>query len=448
MTPRVQVIEADLAWTGRRFEPGVQLVVGDAGRIDALARGRAPTSRHQRAALVPGFVNAHSHAFQRGLRGRGERFPSGSGNFWSWRQAMYELVGSLDEREVFRLSTGAFREMRDAGITAVGEFHYLHHATGDADYAFDQVVLEAAAATGIRVVLLNAYYATGGIGRPLAGPQRRFRTDSVDAYWKHMDQLEAILDPHTQSLGAVAHSIRAARVEDIAVLYTEAVRRGLPFHMHVEEQRREIEECVAAYGGPPMRVLLDALHIDGNLTAVHCTHTTAEDMTAFLRARGGVCVCPLTEANLGDGLPALDRLPDLAGRLSIGTDSNARISMLEEMRWLEYGQRLRYESRGALRDRSGHVAPNLLNAATEGGARALGVPAGRLAEGHWADLALLDLEHPSLAECDAEHLAEALVCGTDNCVVLGTYVGGRWRPSGDRPGPLHPRCEPAGAAEA
>jgi formimidoylglutamate deiminase len=227
----------------------------------------------------------------------------------------------------------------------------------------------------------------------------------------------------------VAHSIRAAPVEDIAALHAEARQRGIPFHMHVEEQRREIEECVAAHGRGPMRVLLDTLDIGGNLTAVHCTHTAGEDLDRFLRAGGTVCVCPLTEANLGDGLPALEPVADLSARLSLGTDSNARISLIEEMRWLEYGQRLRTETRGVLRSGEGEVAPAVLEAATAGGARALGLAAGRIETGHWADLAVIDLEQPSLAGGDAEHLAEALVCGAGDGVVRGTYVGGGWRES-------------------
>ena len=422
-----RVIQADLTWTGRRFEPGLQVVVDEGGRIEAVTTGRTPTDRHQRAALLPGFVNVHSHAFQRGLRGQGERFPAGVGDFWTWREAMYALVDRLDEPELFRLSRQAFEEMLEAGVTAVGEFHYMHHATGDTDYAFDRVVLDAAAAAGIRIVLLQTYYSTGGIGQPLGPAQRRFRSADVDAYWRQMDLLEPALDRRTQSLGVAPHSIRAASIEDIAALHVEARRRGLPFHMHVEEQRREVEECMATYGRPPMRVLTDILDIGGNLTAVHCTHTVAEDLKRFLQAGGTVCVNPLTEGNLGDGLPTLEPVEALADRLCLGTDSNARISLIEEMRWLEYGQRLRTEKRGALRSGEGEVAATLLGAATIGGARALGLPAGRIEAGHWADLAVIHLEHPSLAGCDAEHLAEALITGADNGVVLGTYVGGRWR---------------------
>src|SRR5829696_6826107 len=428
-----RVIEAELTWTGRRFEPGLQVVVGDDGRIEAVTTGRTPTDRHPRSLLLPGFVNTHSHAFQRGLRGQGERFPAGSGDFWTWREAMYALVERLDERELFRLSAQAFEEMPDAGITAVGEFHYLHHGGEGTDYEFDRVVLEAATAAGIRIVLLQTYYATGGIGQALGPAQRRFRSTNVDGYWKQMDRLEVILDRRTQSLGAVAHSIRAATVEDIAALHAESRRRGLPFHMHVEEQQREIEDCVAAYGRAPMRVLLDMLDIGGNLTAVHCTHTAPEDLRRFLQAGGTVCVNPLTEGNLGDGLPVLEPVPDLFERLSLGSDSNARISPIEEMRWLEYGQRLRKERRGVLRSGEGEVAATVLHAATAVGARALGLPAGRIEVGHWGDMVVIDLEHPSLVGCEVETLAEALVTGADNGVVVGTYVGGIWKSRSYRP---------------
>jgi formimidoylglutamate deiminase len=424
-----RIIEAELTWTGRRFEPGLHVVVDDDGQIEAVTSGRTPTDRHSRCALLPGFINVHSHAFQRGLRGQGERFPAGSGDFWSWREAMYALVERLDQAELFRLSVQAFEEMRDAGTTTVGEFHYLHHAGDSTDYEFDRVVLEAAAAAGIRIVLLQAYYATGGFGQPLEPAQRRFRSTDVDAYWKQMDRLESALDPRTQTLGAVAHSIRAAKIEDIAALHAESRRRGLVFHMHVEEQRREIEECMAAYGRRPMRVLLDTLDIAGNLTAVHCTHTAPEDLRQFLGAGGTVCVNPLTEGNLGDGLPVLEPAPHLLERLSLGSDSNARISPIEEMRWLEYGQRLRKERRGMLRNGEGEVASALLNAATAGGARALGLPAGRIETGHWGDLVVIDLEHSSLAGCEVETLAEAIVTGADNGVVRGTYVGGNWKPT-------------------
>jgi formimidoylglutamate deiminase len=424
-----RVIEAELTWTGAGFERGVRIAVDRGGRIEATgALEGVPTERLHRRALVPGFVDAHSHAFQRGLRCRGETFAAGS--FWTWRESMYGLVDSLDGAAFRALCTQAFHEMRDAGITAVGEFHYLHHAANRDDGAFDAMVLEAASEAGIRLVLLQAYYRAGGIGRPLEPTQQRFDAGSREAFWERFDALAATLDPLLQTLGVAPHSIRAASIEDIAGLHAEATRRGIPFHMHVEEQRAEIEDCVAAYGEPPMALLLRSLPAVEGVVAVHCTHTRPEDLSAFVGAGGSVCLCPLTEANLGDGLPDLSGIAGLHDRLCLGTDSNARIAMLDEMRWLEYGQRLRHERRGVLADAGGSVARALLSIATEGGARALGIEAGAIRAGRWADFVALDLDAPELAGCDETTLLDAWVFGAGGRTIASTCVGGRWRDTG------------------
>ncbi len=422
-------IQADLTWIDGAFVPHQTISVGSDGRIESVGASRpGAVHRLEGMALLPGFVNAHSHAFQRGLRGSGERFASGTGSFWSWREAMYALVASLDAEALRRVCRQAFAEMRDAGVTTVGEFHYLHHDRED-DFAFDDVVLEAAAEVGIRLVLLQTYYAAGGIGKAPEPGQRRFATLDLREYWRQMDRLAQRLDSATQSLGVVAHSVRAASLTEIKALHAEAARRGLPFHMHVEEQRREIADTVTAYGRTPMRLLCDELIVDDHFTAVHCTHTSPADLAAFLDAGGRVCVCPLTEANLGDGIPDLSAPHAAGGRLSLGTDSNARISAIEEMRWLEYGQRLRRQLRGALADPRGEVAATTLGAATAGGAAALGVRAGCIAPGEWADLAAVDLTAASLAEVSPDGLLDAIVFGTGNEAIAGTFVGGKWRPT-------------------
>ena len=435
-----QVLEADLTWTGESFEPGVRVEVTGDGRIAALHRvgdGAEPSSgeevlRLRHRALLPGFVNAHSHAFQRGLRGRGETFPEGAGSFWTWREAMYALVSALDEEGFVAVCRRAFAEMRAAGITCVGEFHYFHHATaeGEADFRFDELVLEAARAEDLRIVLLQAFYASGGIGAPLEGGQRRFRTPSPEVYWKQMSRLESLLEPETQGLGAVVHSIRAAAPEDLQAVAAEARRRGLVLHLHLEEQRQEIEACQEAYGCTPMQLLLDRVEVSPDVTAVHCTHTAKEDMARYGAAGGRICLCPLTEANLGDGLAAVEVARDSGAGLCLGTDSNARISMLEEARWLEYGQRLRGERRGVLRSSRGDIARPLLSAATEGGAAALGLEGriGRLAPGAWADLVAIDLRSPSLEGWSANTLLATLLLGCGDDVIAATAVGGRWRP--------------------
>ena len=352
-------VAAALTWTGRRFERNVVVGVSAEGVITEVLRGGAekskvedeamPVRRLERQALLPGFVNCHSHAFQRGLRGRGEdyerRVSSDGGNdgearpsFWSWREEMYRLVGSMDEDRCYELTRQCFDEMRASGITTVGEFHYLHH--GDAHFDLDAVVLRAAEDAGLRLVLLQALYLHGGFGEDgngngkgkgkrtaLSESQQRFGGGTATQFWQQMDRLEHLTSASPlQSLGVVAHSIRACSPEETAELYAEAWRRGLPFHMHVEEQPREVEECRAAHDGrSPMELITTLLPaavekvaaasasraagggggaVDEPLslfTAVHCNHTVPSELAHFRSLGGTVCVCPLTEGSLGDG---------------------------------------------------------------------------------------------------------------------------------------------------
>ena len=286
---RPEVVEADLTWTGEALEPGIQVAVDASGRIEAAGRlGRPVDRRLQSRALFPGFVSAHSHAFQRGLRGHGERFPEGAGSFWTWREAMYGLVETLDTTRFRALCLQAFREMRDAGITTVGEFHYLHHGRRRDDHAFDRLILEAAREAEIRIVLLQTCYRRGGVDRPLEPTQRRFGTPTDEGFWESVDRRSAAAEPATQAVGVAAHSLRAVSLEDVVRLHRESVRRGLVFHLHVEEQRRELDECLAVYGKTPTALLADALEIDGRFTAVHCTHTGPADLTRL--AELGACL--------------------------------------------------------------------------------------------------------------------------------------------------------------
>ena len=412
----MQVIAAELVWTGDRFERGVHVTV-DNGRITAVGTPARPaTLRLPKRALLPGFVNAHSHAFQRGLRGHVEAFPDGAGSFWAWREAMYGLAADLSWKGFREQCANAFTEMRAAGITTVGEFHYFHHAKAD-DYALDTVVLDAAREAGIRIVLLNAYYATGGIGEPLQGAQLRFKTESTKAYLKQMDALQNSLDPATQSLGFVVHSVRASNKRDLGEIHRESKRRGSVFHIHMENQPLEVQQCMEAYGKRPLQVLLECAEVDDKTTCVHCIHSDPSDMMMYRTSGGRVCLCPLTEANLGDGLIDIANV----GAVSLGTDSNARISMLEEMRWLEYGQRLRMRRRGLHED-----AGAMLAAATVGGAISLGVDTGEIAPDRLADFAVIDLEAPALRGWTEATLLPAIVTGTGEEVIAGTCVGGDW----------------------
>ncbi|MCU1230333.1 MAG: Formimidoylglutamate deiminase [Acidobacteria bacterium] len=421
------IIEAELTWRNGRFVRGEQVIIEDGLITEVGALGLEPTQRLTGQALLPGFISAHSHAFQRALRGRGETFPAGSGSFWSWREAMYALVAQLDSERFYAAVHATFAEMLAAGITSVGEFHYLHHSPAGNDFAFDELVLRAARDAGIRIVLLVTYYKTGGIGQALSEAQQRFATESQETFWRHVDALASKLDSRTQSLGVAAHSIRGVPVDEIPQLYAEARKRGMPFHMHVEEQRREIEESRNAYGETPMQLLLHRMRDFTGFTAVHATHSEPAYLQEFLARGGSVCITPLTEANLGDGIPSIAPLLARPDRLSLGSDSNARISMIEEMRWLEYAQRLRSETRGVYRDEEGRNAPRLIEYATLAGARSLGLDAGRIEPGAVADFVSIDLHARAIAEVSEEQLAEAIVFGAGDDVVHATCVAGEWR---------------------
>ncbi len=421
------VIEAELTWTGRGFEPGVRIAIGRDGRIDAVERGAGPAARRRLRgrALLPGMVNAHSHAFQRGLRGRTEHFGRGAGSFWTWRESMYELAAEIDEASMYDLSRSAFSEMLDAGITSVGEFHYLHHDRSCRGFALDEAVLRAAADAGIRIVLLETLYRTGGIGRPLEQAQRRFAAEPHEL-WAQVDRIGRLGGPPTRSIGVAAHSIRAVDIPDLVALHAEAARRGLPFHMHVEEQPAEVKACEASYGVRPMTIVNAKLKVNSRFCAVHCTHTALADMEAFVGAGGNVCFCPLTEANLGDGIPNASRILAGRGRICLGTDCNARISFTDEMRWMEYLQRLRSGGRGVCVDESGNCARALWLSATVNGAKALGVSAGEIHRGAAADLIALDLKAPTLTGWTPDTLLDCFVFGCGRETIAATCVGGKW----------------------
>jgi formiminoglutamate deiminase len=350
---------------------------------------------------------------------------------------MYALVGELDEERFEALARRAFEEMLDAGITCVGEFHYLHHGPGAGQEGrLDEALLAAASQAGIRLVLLFAYYRTGGIAQPLQARQARFAVRDRQEYWERFDHLHAQLDRPTQSIAAAAHSIRAVPIDDWVELEGECRRRGVPLHAHVEEQRAEITACLQAHGRTPLALLCERLELGARFTAVHLTHSAQPELERFLSTGANACLCPLTEADLGDGVARAPYMLRHAGQVCLGTDSNARISMLEELRWLEYAQRLAREERGSCADAEGQVARPLLRAATLGGARSLGLDAGAIAPGALADLVAIDLASPALVGWSDDSLPEALVFGAGDGLVREVCVGGRW---------VRPRQRPAGA---
>jgi formimidoylglutamate deiminase len=424
---RQTIVEADLTWLDDAFEPNVQIVVGANGLIQQVGfLDLQPSIRLRGRALLPGMVNAHSHAFHRGLRGIDEKFASGGDTLWSWRESMHELVACLKAEEFKNICRVVFEEMLHHGITAVGEFQYLHHDASNRGYAFDDLVLEAARETGIRIVLICGYYAHGGIGKPLNQVQKRFASSGVDEFLKHVERLRERVDGVTQRVAISAHSMRAATPDEVAQLAAYAKSHDMPFHMHAESQRHEIQECREAYGASPVELLLQKGLLTENVTLVHCTRSSPETLRAVAEAGASVCLCPMTEASLCKGFADVPTLVGCDARIGLGTDSNMRVSMNEQMRWLEYTQRARHERRGVCVDRHGRSANALWGYATIGGARSLGLPAGRIASSHAADFIAIDTQGLTLLGATPETLLGAFVFGGDRPAITHTCVGGTW----------------------
>jgi len=411
----------ELAWLGGDgVEAGVLLDV-EAGRIATVERDvpeAPPDAETLEGVTIPGLANVHSHAFQRALRGRAQ---SGEGSFWTWREQMYAAAATLDPDAYHALARATFGEMALAGITLVGEFHYLHHGPGGAPYedpnAMGRAVLAAAADVGIRITLLDACYLHGGIGVAPGEVQRRFSDGSGDAWAARVSALAGGPDAR---IGAAVHSVRAVDPAAAAVVAAWAAEHDAPLHAHVSEQPAENEACIAAYGCTPTALLDQAGALSARFTAIHVTHPADGDPGLLGRAGAGCCLCPTTERDLADGIGPARALADAGVALALGTDSNAVIDLFEEARAVELDERLATQRRGS------HGAAELLRAATETGHERLGWPGGgRIAPGAPADLVTVSLDGVRLAGTEPDHAVEALVFAATAGDVRHVMVGGR-----------------------
>ncbi len=341
---------------------------------------------------MPGLANVHSHAFHRALRGRTH---AGKGSFWTWRDAMYALAERLNPDTYYYLARAVYAEMALAGITAVGEFHYLHHGPGGVPYddpnAMGQAMIYAARDSGIRITLLDTLYLTAAVdGSALSPTQQRFSDRTVDAWAARVGGLVA--QPHAR-IGVAAHSVRAVPASAFATVVT--VAGGRPLHVHLSEQRAENSACLAEYGRTPTQLLGDYGVLGAATTAVHATHLTDDDRTMLGDSDTAVCFCPTTERDLADGIGPARALVDAGSPLCLGSDSHAVIDLFEEARAVEMHERVRTETRGHF------SASELMSAATVNGHRALGWhDAGEIAVGCRADLVTLRMDSPRTAGTD------------------------------------------------
>ncbi|MEU4676179.1 formimidoylglutamate deiminase [Micromonospora sp. NPDC023737] len=390
---------AEYAWLPEHAEPIADVLIeAEDGRFTAvtpLTRGGTPTAGVEvltdavrlPGLTLPGLANAHSHAFHRALRGRTQ---GGRGDFWTWRDQMYALTVRLDPDSYLALARATFAEMALAGITGVGEFHYLHHGPSGTPYddpnAMSAALVEAAAQAGIRITLLDTCYLTASVdGQPLTGPQLRFG-DGDAVRWGERAAAFTPAGGHAK-VGAAVHSVRAVPAEQLGTVARWARERDAPLHVHLSEQPAENDACRAVHGSTPTRLLADREVLGPATTAVHATHPTSADLSLLAETRTGVCLCPTTERDLADGIGPARRMADTGIPLSLGSDSHAVIDIFEEARAVELDERLRTRRRGHF------VAADLVTAATAAGHAALGwTDAGRIAVGARADLVTVRLD--------------------------------------------------------
>jgi formiminoglutamate deiminase len=409
---------------------GDVLIAIEGRRITRVEAGVAPPAGAERLAgiAVPGLANVHSHAFQRAMAGLTERRGPEDDSFWTWRELMYRFLARMSPDDIEAVAACAYVEMLEAGFTSVGEFHYLHNAPDGTRYADPAEtglrIVAAAEQSGVGLTLLPCFYAHGGCGGAPPKPgQVRFLSD-LDSFQRLMEASR----PHLARLdggvlGIAPHSLRAVDAAELHAL-AEAWPGG-PIHIHAAEQTGEVEECVAWSCARPVQWLLDNMGLDQRWCLIHCTHMTPQESRGLAVSGAVAGLCPITEANLGDGIFEAPRYLEAGGRLGVGTDSNVRISAPEELRTLEYSQRLREQKRNRLGPIGGSTGRHLFDIARAGGAQALARNSGAIAVGRDADIVVLDDAHPALTARTGDAILDSWVFAAGDRVVRDVFAGGR-----------------------
>ena len=379
--------------------------------------------------LLPALANLHSHSFQRAMAGMTEYRMAGRDSFWTWRDLMYRFTGALTPEQVEAIAAQVFMEMQEAGYASVGEFHYLHHQPGGAPYddlgELSVRIMAAAAATGIGLTHLPVLYTYGGAGQqPLQAGQARFG-NSVDRFAELVAQAEAAVTdlPADCRVGIAPHSLRATSPHDLHSLL--AARKSGPVHIHIAEQPKEVDDIERWLGARPVEWLLSNADVTPEWCLIHATHMTERETADMARSGAVAGLCPVTEANLGDGPFNGPGYLTAGGVFGVGSDSNVLISLTEELRTLEYSQRLRDIARNVMVVGEGSVGDTLYSGAAKGGAQALGRDAGHLAVGAWADLVAIDSNAPALCTLRHDQILDGLVFAAKDDVVTDVWSAGR-----------------------
>ena len=431
----------DLLWYENRFCPDFGILISDVGilAVGPEAEIREDVEKRREAgeyityrrlasrALIPGFVNTHSHAFQRAIRGRTEFPKANTGaeeSFWSWRDVMYEAASKLDPVDVEAVSQAVYVEMVKSGITRVGEFHYLHHQPSGEPYddpdELTKRVLSGATSAGLKVTLLRSFYERAGVGRPEPeGAQKIFCDPNLDYYLETLDRLRQA----DMEVGVTAHSVRAVTKPGLQSLISYAQKHDLPFHVHASEQQKEIAESVEEYGVSPVEFLDSLGGLTPKTTLVHAVHLSPQEIEAIGANNCFIASCPTTERNLGDGIVQAKALLDAGARFTFGTDSQCQICLPEDARQLEYHLRLRDQKRARLFDAADDAGVQFLTMMTKFGAHSLGADSeGVLSVGASSNLVAIDLDHLCLAGADAESLPLDIVFSLENSAITEVWV--------------------------
>jgi formimidoylglutamate deiminase len=422
----------DHAWLPHGFAAnGTCLDIDQAGVWRDVASGDAQeVDEHLGRYVLPGMPNLHSHAFQRAMAGLAERQGKGEDSFWTWREVMYAFASRLGPDDLRAIAAQLYVEMLKAGYTQVCEFHYLHQQPDGTPYqepaAMSLALIEAAREAGIGLTLLPTLYTSGGFdGRVLSERQRRFG-HAIDRYLRLLERLRALETPALR-VGIALHSLRAVPADAMRIVLDSDPARSGPLHIHIAEQIGEVQDCLALRNARPVEWLLDHAAVDARWCLVHATHMT-DDETRRLAATGAVAgLCPTTEANLGDGVFPLKAYLDAGGVIGVGSDSQISVSPVEELRWLEYGQRLATRHRNIAASGAGKsVGERLWAAALAGGTQASGVAIGEIASGCRADLIVLDDASPLLVARDVRSVIDSFLFAGNTPLVRDVMVAGEW----------------------
>ena len=416
----------------------VFVLLDDLGNISSIST-KPPIENIDYEAIsgwsIPGFINAHSHAFQYAMSGSAEHIPANTvgDDFWSWRNAMYKLALSLNSKQLENIASQLYQEMIAHGYTSVVEFHYLHHSQDGTTYPrlaeMANALIQAAKNSGIAITLVPILYQQYDLETQSTPQQRRFISKSLDDYWRLFEASSEICKSYYRAkIGLGFHSLRAVP-PDVIIECCNNLAFKVPIHMHIAEQQREVEQCISVLGKPPIQWLVDNVDIDERFNLVHATHINKNELIRITKQEANVVLCPSTEGNLGDGFfPLIDYLKN-NGQFAIGTDSHIGLSPFEELRWLDYGQRLLHQKRNiACLETPGNSAEILFKKAHSGG---------QLATGNWQsktlfskgspfDCVVLNNRHPRLNHNDPNRVLSSIIYSGDKTIINGVITSGQW----------------------